>query len=315
MTHGQIAIEAAKKWGFDADELTLAAHRENIVYRAATPTGDYALRLHRPGYRTKAELRSELHWMAAIHAAGISVPRPIAAQSGALVCEVDHTLIDVLTWLPGRPIGAKGVLHKIADPANLVRQLGQTMSKIHSITDGWTPPPDFTRPAWDRAGLLGDTPLWGQFWTHPNLTPSERDLLERARAAADDHLARIEPDLDFGLIHADMITENLLINDSTLSVIDFDDGGYGFRAFDVVTFLFRFRGSDQFETLKTALLDGYSTRARLDEETFDLFMLLRAFTYVGWIKDRMEIPASAERSALAIATASTLARRYLNRLG
>ena len=249
--------------------------------------------------------------MDALAQGGLQVPRPVPAQSGALVENVGDTLVDLLTWLPGRPIGSQGQL-EVTNRQDLCRALGVLLARLHDISDSWTPPPGFTRPAWDRAGLLGDRPLWGPFWDNPDLTAAQRALLLAARAKADAHLARIAPGLDYGLIHADALSENILIHDGALSLIDFDDGGWGFRDFELATFLMRFLPAPDYPALRAALLEGYATRRVVDPATLDLFILLRALTYPGWIIPRLHEPGGTERSMRAITTALPLADTYLD---
>ena len=306
-----LAQRAARLWGFGPDQIRLAARRENIVWRAEDARGAFALRLHRPGYRDAEQLLSELQWMDALAQGGLNVPRPVPSRAGALVEEVGDTLVDLLTWLPGAPIGSQGQL-AVADRVGLCRDLGALLARLHAISDAWTPPAGFSRPAWDRAGLLGDHPLWGPFWDNPGLSAAQRATLLAARAKADAHLAAIEPGLDAGLIHADALSENILIHDGALSLIDFDDGGWGFRDFDLATFLMRFLPASDYPALRAALLEGYATRRAVDPGTLDLFILLRALTYPGWIIPRLHEPGGAERSARAITTALPLAEAYLD---
>jgi Ser/Thr protein kinase RdoA (MazF antagonist) len=192
-----------------------------------------------------------------------------------------------------------------------MRDLGTLLAQLHDLSDRWTPPPGFTRPRWDRAGLLGATPLWGPFWDNPDLTPDQRTLMLDARTRADAHLARIELGLDFGLIHADALTENTMVHDGQLALIDFDDGGWGFRDFELATVLMRQLYAPDYPALREALLDGYATRRKVDPATLDLFILLRALTYPGWIIPRMHEPGGRERSTRAIATALPLIHAYM----
>ena len=305
-----LAQQAARVWGFAPHQITLAARRENIVWRAEDGRGAFALRLHRPGYRDTVELISELQWMEVLVQGGLNVPRPLPSSSGDLVEEVGGTLVDLLTWLPGRPVGLQAQLD-LPDRTGFCRDLGALLARLHAVSDDWAPPPGFTRPAWDRAGLVGETPLWGPFWDNPGLTATQRSTLLAARAKADAHLAGIEAGLDYGLIHADALSENILIHDGTLSLIDFDDGGWGFRDFDLATFLMRFLGAPDYPALRAALLEGYAKRRAVDPGTLDLFILLRALTYPGWIIPRLSEPGGEERSARAIRTALPLAEAYL----
>lgn len=307
-----LAHQAARLWGFDPARVTLAARRENVVYRVDDDAGSFALRLHRPGYRTPAELDSELHWMAALETGGMAVPRPMPLPDGQMTAQLGDTMVDVLSWLPGQPLGAQGAMDGVSDRAGLAHRLGRLLAQMHDLSDAWTPPPGFSRPAWDRAGLLGDDPLWGRFWEHPDLTPDQRALFDATRAQADDHLAGMERTLDHGLIHADVITENIMRDGCALYLIDFDDGGWGFRDFELATFLMRFVTAPDYAEIRAALLEGYSIRRRTQAETLDLFLTLRALTYPGWIIPRRHEPGGAARSERAIATAVPLAESYLN---
>ena len=56
-----LAIEALKFWGVTGCEPELLKYRENAVFRVIAPDGrPAALRIHRHGYHSDAELRSEL---------------------------------------------------------------------------------------------------------------------------------------------------------------------------------------------------------------------------------------------------------------
>lgn len=310
----RIASDAAALWGLSGD-ITLAARRENVVYRVSTATGDFALRLHRPGYRSDAELVSELHWMHALAAGGLDVPDPLARPGGGYLATLGGHQVDVLSWVPGRPLGKAGELSGIEDRPDFCRRLGAAMARLHDISDAWAPPADFTRPAWDRAGLLGGDPLWGRFWEHPHLTNDQKLLLETVRTRADHAFAEIESKADQGLIHADLLSENMMLGDDRLYMIDFDDGGWGFRDFDLATFLLRFRDAPDYPALQDALLEGYVARRSVRIDELALFMLLRALTYPGWIADRLGEPGAEERSERAIATALREARRWLQTQG
>ncbi|WP_306006382.1 phosphotransferase enzyme family protein [Aquicoccus porphyridii] len=311
----EIAQEAARHWGLEGAEIALAARRENVVYRVSAPGVDYALRLHRPGYRSDAELTSELQWMSVLAGGGLDVPEPLATRDGRFMVEMAGHQVDVLSWVPGAALGRAGELQGVEDRPGFCHALGVAMARLHDISDAWARPEGFTRPAWDRPGLLGEAPLWGRFWEHPHLDASERALLERVQAAADDVLSRVEGEADYGLIHADLLSENMLWDGGRIYLIDFDDGGFGFRDFELATFLLRFEDVPDYTDLRAALCDGYAARRRVKAADLDLFLLLRALTYPGWIAERLDEPGAAERSERAVATALRSAWRWLDRMG
>ena len=252
---------ALAQWGFDGAEYRLVAARENKVYRVDHDGAAYALRLHRPGYCSEAELRSELQWMAAAGAGGLNVPAPVPSTAGALLHMIDGVAVDILCWLEGEPIGKTGAPLQGADRPGLFRAIGREMARLHDISDAWTPPEGFTRRRWDRDGLLGDAPAWDRFWDNPTLSSEDRALFLRLREAAAAELTACEAELDFGLIHADLVRENVMVHDGRVHLIDFDDSGFGFRLFDIATTLLRNRSEPDYDALKGALLDGYRRTA------------------------------------------------------
>ena len=79
-----ILAQALAIWGLQDFPATLVAARENLVYRIDAPQ-PLALRLHRRGMRSTAQLLSELEWMAALAERGLSVPRHSRRWTGRCV--------------------------------------------------------------------------------------------------------------------------------------------------------------------------------------------------------------------------------------
>lgn len=307
----EIVREAAALWGLEDVPIKLAARRENVVFRVEAPNGLRALRFHRKGYRSTKELQSELDWMAMLDSGGLPVPRPVRSAAGRFIEEIEGQPVDLLTWESGAPLGKAGELNGITERAAFCRLLGAQMARLHDLSDVWEMPEDFSRPAWDREGLLGDKPLWGRFWEHPKLTGAERAFLLTVRGATDAALVARETGADYGLIHADLLAENMLWDGARLTFIDFDDGGFGFREFELATFLMRYRSAPDYDELQAALCEGYGARRAADAEMLELMMVLRALSYVGWIKDRLDEEGAEARSSRAIRTALEVARDWM----
>lgn len=302
-------------WGMQGAETSLIATRENQVYRVDHAGRAYAMRLHRPGYRTDAELWSELQWMNAAAEGGLHVPAPISSTSGEYLHVADGIQVDVLTWLSGAPVGKTGEDLAAADRTGLFYGIGREMARLHAVSDRWTPPAGFSRWSWDREGLLGEAPVWGRFWDNSSLSAEDRALFQALRSKADAELRELEATLDYGLIHADLVRENVMADGDRLQLIDFDDSGFGFRLFDLATTLLRNMRETDYPALRDALIAGYQSVRTINLAALDLFILLRSATYVGWIITRMDEPGSKARNNRFIGTARILAQQYLARKG
>lgn len=310
-----LAAKAALQWGLGRARLQFVAGRENLVYRVTDTSGDYAMRLKRPGYRQPAEIESELMWMAALDRAGILVPKPVPSLAGRCLEQVEGHLVDLLTWMPGQTLGARLAGCSESEAEVLFERLGGHMARFHAASDAWSPPAGFSRVNWDTDGLVGESPLWGRFWEHPGLSASDRRLLKHFRARAAQDLTRMGGRLDHGLIHADLVRENVLVCDNRMGLLDFDDGGWGFRAFDLATTLLKFRDAPEYARIKDALLRGYLDVRAMDLRTLDLFLALRAVTYVGWIVPRLQEAEARERSERYVAMACHRCEEYLRGAG
>ena len=306
-----IAEQALSLWGLDGATATLVAARENRVYRVDHGQSPCALRLHRQNYRTNSALASELSWMAMLDRAGLSVPAPIASLDGSHLQIVDGVQVDVLTWLEGETLDA--ALPDMTANARKAgfQHLGRTMARMHDASDAWPEAASCDRPAWDVNGLLGEAPLWDRFWENPALTADQKARMAAFRDHATTALAALTPGLDYGLIHADLVPANVMISDNALHVIDFDDGGFGFRLFEVATALLKHRSAPDYPALEDALIRGYASLRPLDITQLPLFLALRAATYVGWNITRTEEDDTGARNARFVAEADDLIRRYM----
>ena len=156
-----------------------------------------------------------------------------------------------------------------------------------------------------------EQPVWDRFWDNPTLAPEERSLLIQVREAANRQLAELEDELDYGLIHADLLRENVILDGERVQLIDFDDGGYGFRLFDVATTLLKNLQEPDYKVLESALLRGYRSVRPMDTQHLGLFLLLRSLTYVGWIIQRLNEDNAEDRNRRNVGIACKLARDFL----
>lgn len=301
MTIEAEAAEAISHW--NGRIIRLLRNRENAVFEVAVPTGRAALRLHRQGYQDDAAIRSELWWCAALAREGVAVPAALPSRSGDFLVKLSHGRnASIINWIEGEAFGEAGKPLPCAPEDRLKRHyaLGQLLAQVHSATDRLTLPPDFTRPRWDIAGLVGETPFWGRFWEHPTATPSQAKTLSDARdflhAQISDHQRHGG---DFGPIHADVLRENILVNKGALSLIDFDDSGFGFRLYDLGTALSQNLYEPDYLHIRDALVAGYNATRPASVRMAEVFTLARACASVGWAAPRLAATDPIHKSHIA----------------
>ena len=319
----QRAIAALAHWDLPEQVPELIKYRENAVFCATRSDGTRsALRVHRGGYHSEAALRSELTWMEQLAAGGIGVPSIIRTRAGEHLAEVrsaalaEPRYVDMLGWLSGSTLGsAEQGLGADGDVQALFHQAGAVAARIHLNSAQWRQPNEFTRHAWDEEGLIGATPFWGRFWELDLLSPEQRALLQHAREEARLDLRRYGRTLgNFGMIHADLVPENLLLDGGQLRLIDFDDAGFGWHMFELATALYFCLDDPRLAQIQAALLAGYHSLKPLadaDRAALPLFLALRGTTYLGWVHTRRNSQTARELAPMLIDRACTLAAAYL----
>ncbi len=317
-----LARDALAAWGLQDAGLELASRSENTVFRVrATAGAQLALRVHRPGYHSLAELNSELAFSAALHEAGMRVPRARLSLDGrgfvlaSAPGSEERRYVSMVEWVPGC------MLHDLlrapqADVERHFRALGRIAAHIHNRGNAWRPPPGFRRPALNADGLLGETPFWGPFWKHPALNAGQRQLiLAGARRLCAALVAFGKGGDRYGLIHADLHPRNVLIDGEALTVIDFDDASYGWHAYELAVAVFGYRTDSRHEAMLRALVAGYREARPLDERAeaaVPVFMAIRAIALLGWLRQRPEVEHMPGYASMLIEYACSECDRLLS---
>ena len=303
-----LARLALPHWGLDGADLDVIKHRENTVFKVTAADGRcFVLRVHRRGNNSDAAVQSELVWMGALRDAGIAAPAVVQASNGNLFVHVgeasDSRQCDLLEWLPGNLFNdlgrvEKGMRVEFCDRFN---RLGALAARVHNQSAKWQKPAGFERRSWDEGGLLGESPVMGRFWEHTAITPSQNREIMKARLVLGGFLKKFgKTPENYGLIHADFLPENILVHDGELSLIDFDDCGFGWYLFEMATSLFPQINQPFFDDLVAAYTEGYRSERKMsdaDLEAFPAFLMIRGFTYLGWLHTRGDNMKHADRLA------------------
>lgn len=321
MRLAKLAGEALPAWGLGGARLDPIKYRENAVFRVTGDDGaKRVLRVHRPGYRSDADIRSEAAWMHALAETGLATPGFLPTRDGDLLTVAASADVpeprqcDLLAWVKGQPLGSleAGVDLDEDTLRGHYRTVGAIAARIEQHGRSWPRPQAFSRPAWDLASLVGDTPAFGSFLAFDALGDEQRTTLLEARERVREELRALGP--ADTLIHGDLIPDNLLVDGDVVRVIDFDDCGWSWSAFELTTSVFPLLVTRGFDAGLAGYLEGYRSVAPFPEEqlaSLPALLVARGLSYLGWPVGRPEIHSQQPLAPFIAAGVTALAAHYL----
>nr|WP_081289514.1 phosphotransferase [Mycolicibacterium fortuitum] len=314
--------------GADAT-LRLLNLSENATYLVEDGGTQSILRVHRQNYHRPHEIESELDWLQALQDdSDITVPTVVPARDGRRLVTVEG---EETGGIARHVVQFGMVAGAEPDESALTlddfHTLGRITAALHDHSQRWERPAGFGRFSWDWEHSLGGNPRWGRWQDAEGVGAGERQVLERAQALLHDrlHAYGTGPDV-YGLIHADLRLANLLVDpdssdsatSSKITVIDFDDCGFGWYFYDFGTAVSFIEHDPALPEWQDAWVRGYRTRRDLpasDEDMLASFVLLRRLLLLAWMGTHSHSRESATKAISYAAGSCELAERYLRSNG
>ena len=110
---------------------------------------------------------------------------------------------------------------------------------------------------------------------------------------------------------------NLLIDQESTRLIDFDDCGFGWFMYDFASAISFIEDSPMVPYFKSSWIKGYKSVRELsveDEKEIDTFIMLRRMALLAWIGSHIEAPEPQQLSAGFAETTAKLGDKWLNSL-
>ena len=310
-----VAQAALSQWALPQDA---AARRinvaENVTYLIEAPGYQSVLRLHRVGYHTKRAIECELAWSAALGCDGdVSTPAVILGCNGEAIQRAGPHFAVMFEYVPG--------VHpdENDDLTASFEGLGALAARTHIHSMSWVRPEPFERMAWDTDAVFGPNAIWEDWRAAPHVTIERREVLEQVEALVTRRLQAFGRGPDrYGLIHADMRLANLLIDDTTTRLIDFDDCGFGWFLYDFAAAISFMEDHPQVPVLREAWVRGYRRVRALaedDEREIDTLVMLRRLALLAWIGSRIDAPEPQQYAPHFARVSAELGEAYLSKMG
>lgn len=295
----QSAYGALEAFPIKNATIEFISQSENICYYVRSVQGEsFVLRLHRPSYHNLAELESEQLWTEALLDAGIDVPVALKTRDGQryfrVKCPDGWRFAGMLEWVEGDVLANPATALRLQQAGESpFRLLGRLIAVLHKHAMGWEIPKGFRRQSLDVDGFVGESPFWGRFWESPELDRScQANLLSMRNSIKDILVGYGNLSCAYSLIHGDLHTHNVIVHGSRLHIIDFDDSGFGWHAYDLAVALHNLRDSPQYNQFKSSLIDGYSEVRPIstqEVEMIELFLVVRSLASIGWVTARPDL--------------------------
>ena len=285
-------------WGLSpVARITLLNLSENATYALedAESGRELILRVHRVGWSSEQEIRSELAWIEALHRDGvIETALPLPGRNGDLV----QLLVPVDAGEPrhavafSRLAGSEPSTAKGAGP--WFERLGAISARMHAHARAWTLPSGFQRRRWDFEAMVGSRAYWGDWRAAIGLTAAGTTVLERALTLIARRLKEFGTGRErFGLVHADLRLANLMVDGPRLQIIDFDDCGFSWFMYDFATAVSFIEHEPAVPDLLRSWLSGYCRQQPLSAQEraeIPTFVALRRILLSAWLASHAEIP-------------------------
>lgn len=299
----------------DGGNARLINHSENQTFQIDTAErGSFTLRVHRIGYQSRISIDSELAWLTALRRdTALPTPEPVVGTDGALLQHFSTPRGDRLAvlfrHLPG------GEPSPDSNMGNLFGTLGRYAAIMHHHVTRWQRPAGFQRQVWQASTILDADAPWGDWRIAPGVNAGNRAILDRLDAALWHRLAEYGTTADrYGLIHADMRLGNLLVDGDTTHLIDFDDCGFCWFAYDFAAAISFHETNPAIPALKASWIQGYQAVRPLQAEdiaAIDSMVMLRRMALLAWIGSHAETKLAQQHMRGFADGTAQLAERYL----
>lgn len=257
---GKVALSALQQYDLEWERIQFIRLSDTITYKIETNTGDsYLLRIHSDRL-SKEEIRSELIFLKALNKANdLNVPVGIASCDGAYVLEIEAEMgykrpyVTIMRWVEGH------AREEMTD--SCAYNMGVLMGRLHETAEGFNPPPDFVRPTWGPDSFRREMAKLERYYER-FLSDEAWKLYQKAAEKVLSELTVIpRNDLNYGLIHADLHTGNIIFVGDHPYPIDFGRCGHGYYLYDMAAIML-----ELWPKHRWMLIQGYESVRKMEAD-------------------------------------------------
>ena len=281
----KMTIEEQKAWWLEQAKILLTdyhmpdaevnwlAYTHNAVFDVVHKRGHFVLRVHDKS--AEARLESE-RWIMIQLIVGMG--QQVAPSPIRVMYSYNTSTIGLfLTHIEGIPRSSESL--SLSD----MQAIGQYLAEMHNLRIEAE-----ERPNLDYNGLFGEMGVYRlseeamQVFTDEQLTVMDA-AAEKVKAAMDELGVS---DTEFGLIHGDLLLQNILFHEGEVRALDFEYCGWGYYLYDLTPILWQLKPQARYPELEQALWDGYTSIRPLSSrhrELLETFIAGRQVASMRWV--------------------------------
>jgi len=272
----------------EISRLEVLQNHGSLVARVDTPGASYALRICYP--RCPLErVQEEVDWLLALKRdTDLVVPTPVANEQGAFITSWTASELEPLqhcvlfNWIEGDTV-------RNSLSQETAASVGTLIARLHRHAQSYTPvrTSAFVGQRYDLNWLIGPASWWNTGCTRENLGSETYTRLQPAVNLAVEAMSRFgEVPEHFGIIHADLHFDNILLHQNRCALLDFGDYSLGYYLHDLAITERAFRKSCDDQHIIAAFHQGYCQERNLPLSflhDIDAFMILVNVIFLAWI--------------------------------
>lgn len=209
------------RWSADSHTIKLINDGINLVYRFEVNGKGKYLRMTHPNIRSFNELTAAIDFQLYLFTNHAPVCKPVPSQEGNYIETINQGdmlfLAHVTDEVPG------DLMHFNHLRNDVFTIWGTALAKLHQAALNYKPARNLHFKTWKD--------LWNETSCY---LPNENDAIKNVFQAINEWFSTLTPTADdFGLIHADHRTGNVLYDGNEVYIIDFDEPVYHWLAADI----------------------------------------------------------------------------------
>lgn len=228
-------------------------------YLVENKSSRFILRIYRNEWRSPNKVMFELELLDYLRQQDCPVAAPLPTTEGKLgvtiSCPEGDRILALFEYAEGFP-------PDINDLERISNELGKTVAKVHAATTGFST--HYTRPTLDTSYLLDHSLKV----IEPYLDKDKKKYLDNLQQKIHAKIPIISQEENtFGICTGDINFRNFHIDQKDkITLFDFDQCGFGFRAFEIGKFASSIHGIPHKKEYVAAFINGYQEIRKLSEE-------------------------------------------------